>query len=249
MDPNLTKQLENDFDSKIENLLDGKNHFVLNNHNYDFLSYNQHPLAINCVGKSLLVRSSDKKLLEELEIEYSDYPAEWFMETQSLMKLQNILKNYDMTIINMVPIMVPSRNFKKIESPYKFTRIKEEDFLKFKGIAKFAFSFDTGIWKDRLALAYYDDDKLIAIAGSNQNSKYLWEIGVEKFDNNPKYKNLTSDLVNNLVSIARDENPEVTVIYSTQFSHVKSMNVAVRASYDFAFTVVDADKLKGAVAK
>lgn len=241
MDQNLIKQLENDFNNKIEKLVDGKNHFILNDYDDSFLSYNRHILAINCVGTSLLVRSSDENLLEELEKEYNDYPAEWFMETPNLLKLENILKNYKMTLKNMGPIMGPSRSFKKIESPYEFTRIKEEDFSKFKGVTKHAFSFDNGIWKDRLALAYYDKEKLIAIAGANQNSKYLWEIGVEKLAQNPKYQNLSSDLVNNLVNIAREENPEITVIYSTQFSHVKSMNVAVRAGYDFAMSLIVGD--------
>lgn len=163
------------------------------------------------------------------------------METPNLLKLENILKNHKMTLKNMGPIMAPSRNFKKIESPYEFTRIKEKDFSKFKGVTKFAFSFDNGIWKDRLALAYYDNEKLIAIAGANQNSKYLWEIGVEKLAQNPKYQNLSSDLVNNLVNIAREENPEITVIYSTQFSHVKSMNVAARAGYDFSMSLIVGD--------
>ena len=239
MDQNIVKQLENDFGNK--NLLDGKNHFILNDYDDSFLSYNRHPLAINCVGHSLLVRSDNKNLLEELEKEYSDYPAEWFMETPNLIKLENILKNHKMTLKNIAPIMAPSRSFKKIESPYEFTRIKEEDFLKFKGVTKFAFSFDNGIWKDRLALAYYDNEKLIAIAGANQNSKYLWEIGVEKLAQNSKYQNLSSDLVNNLVNIAREENPEITVIYSTQFSHVKSMNVAARAGYDFAMSLIVGD--------
>lgn len=241
MDQNLIKQLENDFNNKIEKLVDGKNHFILNNYDDSFLSYNRHILAINCVGTSLLVRSSDENLLEELEREYNDYPSEWFMETPNLIKLENILKNYKMTLKNIAPIMAPSKSFNKIDSPYKFTRIKEEDFSKFKGVTKHAFSFDDGIWKDRLALAYYDKEKLIAIAGANQNSKYLWEIGVEKLAQNPKYQNLSSDLVNNLVNIAREENPEITVIYSTQFSHVKSMNVAARAGYDFAMSLIVGD--------
>lgn len=240
MDQNIVKQLENDFGNK--KLLDGKNHFILNDYDNSFLSYNRHHLAINCVGTSLLVRSSDKNLLEELEKEYSDYPAEWFMEVPNLIKLQEILNNHNMTLKNMGPLMGPSRSFKIIDSPYKFTRIKEEDFFKFKGVTKHAFSFDDGIWKDRLALAYYDKEKLIAIVGANQNSKYLWEIGVEKFDYNTKYKNVTSHLVNNLADIAREENPEITVIYSTQFSHVKSMNVATRAGYDFAFSFLVGDK-------
>ncbi len=69
----------------------------------------------------------------------------------------------------------------------------------------------------------------------------MWEIGIEKLDDNPIYKNLASELVNNLLAIAIEENPEVTVIYSTQFSHVKSMNIAMRAGYDFGLSLLVAD--------
>lgn len=52
MDLNLVRQLENDFDNKIEVLLDGKNHFIYNESKTDFLYCNQDKLAINCVGNS-----------------------------------------------------------------------------------------------------------------------------------------------------------------------------------------------------
>lgn len=238
MDLNLTRQLENDFDNNIETLLDGKNHFIYNEPNTDFLYYNQDKLAINCVGNSLLVRSFDKRLLDELEETYFDFPAPWFMEMDNIFKLQNILKKYDMSLKNMDPIMAPRLNFTKFESDYEFKRIDKKDYDKFKGLVKFAFSCDDGASDDKLVLSYYDDEKLIAIARVSRNSKYLWDIGVEKFDFSPKYREVTPILINNLTVLAQKENPDITVIYTSQFSHVNSINLAISAGYRLAFSFI-----------
>lgn len=241
MDKNLGKQLEHDFGKNIEDLIDGKNHFVYNHSKIDFLSYNDHRLAINCLANTLLVRSADPDLLAELEAQYSNYPAAWFMEMENISKLQQILGKYHMEIKNMAPVMVPRPDFKEIPSPYKFSRIDPKDYQSFKDMTKFALSFDPGYYKDKLVLASYDDDRLIALAGAGQNSKYLWEIGVEKFDFSPKYQDLGHILVNQLTAIARKENPEITPIYASQFSHSKSINLAIRAGYQLGLTLIVGD--------
>ncbi len=94
------------------------------------------------------------------------------MEVQNIKKLQSILDQYSLTIKNAGPILIPRSDFEKIDSLFEFTRIEEKDFCKFKGKVEYAFSFDDGIWKDRLALAFYYNEKLVAIAGANQNSKF-----------------------------------------------------------------------------
>lgn len=72
----------------------------------------------------------------------------------------------------------------------------------------------------------------------NYNSKYLWDIGVEKFDFSPNYREVTPILINNLAVLANKKNPEITVIYTSQFSHVNSINLAIRAGYQFAFAFI-----------
>lgn len=137
------------------------------------------------------------------------------MEMDNIFKLQNILKKYDMSLKNMGPIMASRSNFKKLESDYKFKRIDKKDYNKFEGLVKFAFSFDERTSDDKLVLSYYDGEKLIAIAGESRNSKYLWDIGVEKFDFSPKYKEVTPILINNLAVLANKENTDITVIYTS----------------------------------
>lgn len=238
MDRNLLRQLKHDFDISEDLILNGNNIFTYNQSNKEFIYYNQCSLAINCAGDSLLVRSSNKKLLDELEKSYKDYPAVWFMEFDNIRKLEEILTKHDMTVKNMGPLMTTSRDFRRIESTYEFTRLKKKDFIKFKGITKFAFAFDDD---DRMALAYYDKDKLIAIVSASYNSKYLWEIGVEKFSYDSIYRNVASYLVNNLTFLVKKENPDVSTIYTTQFSHTKSINVAINAGYQFSLSLIAAD--------
>ncbi|MBM0046966.1 hypothetical protein JNO63_07645 [Anaerococcus sp. mt242] len=241
MDLNLAKQLSYDFSDKIEILLNGKNHFVFNDFDDNFLYLNRAKLAINCVGDSLLVRSSNRELLDELKNKYSNYPAAWFMEVPNLIELQKIVKNYNMSLQNMSPVFVPSRGFKKIESQFSFSRIKEEDFNKYEGVSDFALSYENGVCDQKLILAYFDHQKLICIAGASENSKYLWEVGIEKFDNKPIYNNLASDLLNCMADIIRNEYPDISLIYTTQFSHTRSINLAIRAGFEMGLSVIVAN--------
>ena len=66
----------------------------------------------------------------------------------------------------------------------------------------------------------------------------MWDIGVEKFDFSPNYREVTPILINNLAVLAQKENPDITVIYTTQFSHVNSINLAIRSGYQLAFSFI-----------
>ena len=165
MKSNLEKQLMNDFSINRQSLHNNTNHFVVNQSDVGFLTYNNNKLAINVLANKILFRSSNEKLIEILENEYKDYPAAWFFEFPNILKLQNILTKFDMSIKNMGPIYVPDQKFKRIESHYNFTRIDRSDFYKFKDISNMCFAFDDGYYKDREALAFYDKDKLMALLG------------------------------------------------------------------------------------
>lgn len=102
-----------------------------------------------------------------------------------------------------------------IESDYKLKRIDKKDFYKFECISNMCFSFDGGYYKDMVALAFFDNNKLVGLTGINVNSKYLWEFGVEKFSFDSKYKDIMPILVNNLAYIVMKENKDVTPIYAT----------------------------------
>lgn len=241
MDINFGKQLTNDFSITSENLHKSTNHFVVNESEIGFITYNNHRLAINILANKILFRSSNSDLIKRLEDEYNDYPAAWFFEFPNILKLQSILSEFEMSIKNMGPIYVPGQSFEKIESHYELTRICRDDFCKFKDISDMCFAFDDGYYKDREALACYDKGELIGLAGVNINSKYLWEYGVEKFSYDEKYKDIMPIIVNNLAHIVMNENPSITPIYSTQFSHIKSINLAKKSGFKMAMAFINAD--------
>ena len=85
-------------------------------------------------------------------------PSAWFFEFPNILKLQDILSKFDISIKNIGPIYVPDQKFKRIESHYKFTRIGRSDFYKFKDISNLCFAFDDGYYKDKETPAFYDKD-------------------------------------------------------------------------------------------
>lgn len=56
-----------------------------------------------------------------------------------------------------------------------------------------------------------------------------------------KYKDILAMFVNILAHIAMNELPSITPIYATQFSHIKSINLANKSGFKMAMAFVNAD--------
>lgn len=130
MNSNLEKQLMNDFSIDSKNLNSNTNYFIVNHSDIGFLTYNNFKLAINVLPNKILFRSDNKTLTDILTREYKDFPAAWFFEFPNILRLKDILGDFDIAIKNMGPIYIENDSFKKIESDYNFTRIDKKDFYK-----------------------------------------------------------------------------------------------------------------------
>lgn len=64
---------------------------------------------------------------------------------------------------------------------------------------------------------------------------------MEKLSFDSKYKDIMPILVNNLAYIVMKENKDVTPIYETQFSRIKSINLANMSGFDMAMAFISAD--------
>lgn len=117
----------------------------------------------------------------------------------------------------------------KLKLNNDFVMIDKEDIGKFKNKSKMCFCFDDD---DRMGLAYYDKDKLIGLAGASQSGKYLWDIGFEKFSFDKKYKGLGTEILTAISQTIKEENSEISPFTSTQFSHARSINAAIRAGFE-----------------
>lgn len=112
---------------------------------------------------------------------------------------------------------------------HDFVKIYKGDIVKFKGKTKMSFCFDND---DRLGLAYYDRDRLISLAGASKSGKYLWDIGFEKFSFDKRYKGIGTEMLLTISQMTKEENSEISPFTSTQFSHTRSINTAIRAGFE-----------------
>lgn len=228
MDINFKNQLLNDFSITGEEF-DLRNNIFTVNHPVDsFLFYNKYSFSIIISSNRIFVRSNNSDLINSLKNDYSEYPAQWFTEFENIKKLECILRNYNMKIDNFFPLMTFSNRDVRTEH-FNFARISKEEIQRFKGISKMPFTFDED---DRFGLSFYDNNKLVALCGAFTIGNYLWSIGIEKFYFDKKYEGVSSAIVRSLALIIKKEYPEVSPIYTTQFSHTASINTAIRAGFD-----------------
>lgn len=241
MDNNFKNQLMNDFSISERDFYSKNNIFTLNKPTDDFLFHNRSDFSLICTANKVFMRSNNPKLIEKLESAYKDYPGEWFAEAPNIRALEKILAEFGMGIDNFFPLMTFSDREVGLRD-FDFRRIGRNEIQNFKDLTRMSFCFDED---DRLGLAYYDGDSLIALAGASYSGKYLWDIGLEKFSSDEKYQGLAASLLRKLTLLIRKENPDISPITTTQFSHTKSINTSIRAGYEMNLCITGSKKIQG----
>lgn len=238
MDVNFKKQIMNDYSITYEEFEAKGNIFKVNKADDSFMFNDKKLFSAICTGGRIFMRSENSDLIDKLRQSFKAYPGAWFAEADNIRFLYRILGEFGIEIDNFFPLMsFTDRNV--LVRDFAFTRIEKENIEKFKGKTKMAFSFDED---DRLGLSYYDGKKLIALAGSSISGKYLWDIGLEKFSDESKYVGLATSILRSLSLIIRQENPNVSPVTATQFSHTRSINTAIRAGYEMNLCLTGREK-------
>ena len=238
MDINFKRQIMNDFSTSEDEFCSDNNIFTCNETAGDFLFYNRSDFSLICTNNKIFMRSDNSKLIEKLEVIYKAYPGQWFSESANIRKLSSILGEFDIEINNFFPLMTYSRK-EKLKLNNDFVMIDKKDIGKFKNKSKMCFCFDDD---DRMGLAYYDENKFIGLAGASVSGKFLWDIGIEKFYFDEKYKGLGTEMLIALSQIIKEENLDISPITSTQFSHSKSINTAIRAGFEMNLCITGKKK-------
>ena len=238
MDINFKRQIMNDFSISEEEFHSKNNVFTYNKPTNDFLFYNRSDFSIICTNDKVFMRSENPALINKLRKNFKEYPGAWFAEIANIRILDKILGEFGIEIDNFFPLMSFSDR-KVLVKDFEFTRIEKNDIENFKGKSKMAFAFDED---DRIGLSFYDGKNLIALAGASVSGKYLWDIGLEKFSKEPKYQGLAASILRSLSLIIREENPSISPITATQFSHTKSINTAIRAGYEMNLCITGKQK-------
>lgn len=238
MDINFKKQIMNDYQVSPDDFKDKNNIFTVNKADESFLFYNKATFAAICTGGKVFMRSENPDLINKLRENFKEYPGAWFAEADNIRILDKILREFGIEIDNFFPLMTLSERYVEVKD-FEFTRIEKEKIKDFKGKTKMAFAFDED---DRLGLSFYDSKNLIALAGASVSGKHLWDIGLEKFSEKPKYQGLAASILRSLSLMIRQEYEDISPITATQFSHTKSINTAIRAGYEMNLCITGNQK-------
>lgn len=238
MDHNFKRQIKNDYSVSSDKFNSKENIFTLNKRDESFLFYDRADFSMICTRGKIFMRTDRPKLLDDLRKIYKNYPGAWFAEAANIRKLDRILGKYNIEIDNFFPLMSFSDR-EVLVKDFEFTRINRDVIYNFRNKTKMAFSFDED---DRFGLRYKDGNKLIALVGASVCGKYLRDIGLEKFSFENKYKGLAASILRSLSLIIREENEDISPIVATQFSHIQSINAALRAGYDMNFCLTGNEK-------
>ena len=195
---------------------------------------------IVCYDGKVYVRTENEKLTKKLEETYANKKADWFLEMDNLKILSEELTSFDLEIADINPFFIPIREkFTSAVLDERFVFIEKEDILTFKEDQRITEAFcylDKD--PDQIGLGYYEDGKLKAICGANWNGKYTWEIGIEIIDSQFENRGIATELVHRMTTKIIAENPEILIVYSTSFSHVKSMDMAINAGFKLGWTEI-----------
>ncbi|WP_291563477.1 GNAT family N-acetyltransferase [Clostridium sp. UBA2485] len=118
---------------------------------------------------------------------------------------------------------------------------EKQEILQFRGDSRFeqAFVFNDN-YSDVLGVAAFDGDTIMGMAGISEDSKTLYQIGIDVL---PEYRG--KGIGTNLVALLKQEMLKRRKIpfYGTSVSHIISKNIAINAGFFPAWAEVYSRKL------
>lgn len=192
----------------------------------------------------ILCRTENAVLTEKLKDVYKNYSGEWFGEVDNLEELSKLLKPFNLRLCHYSPFFIP-KDWSLQETDKSHLKIYEEnDIHQFEEDDRFeeSFLYDRKD-PDKLGIAHLIDGKIVAMTGANHNGKYTWEIGVEIVENYHS-KGIATNLVKSISNEIITRNNHGTLpVYSTQFTHTKSINLAMRSGFKLGWTELVIEKI------
>ncbi|SFD37641.1 GNAT family N-acetyltransferase [Clostridium uliginosum] len=183
---------------------------------------------ILCFGNKAIISTSpiiipwcDEKLLNR--------DAAWLFEYPKLRVIDKKLQEFGHEIADVHHYYLPNPNVSCIEPITSVKWYEYEDILQFENDDRFgeAFAFNKN-YPDVLAVAAFDGDNIIGMAGASKDSKTMWQIGIDVL---PEHRG--RGIATNLVKLLKNEILKRGKIpfYGTVESHFHSQNTALSAGF------------------
>ncbi|QHI72136.1 GNAT family N-acetyltransferase [Aminipila terrae] len=207
-----------------------KNKVVLSGNNPDARKYLTLPFYCNLVSYgNNIVASVDSEIADIVENYINKYPVEHCFEPPNMYRLNEALEKKNMGIGLMSEYFLPDITaLREIQCDYEMKILLPGDFA----------NLYTSEWSnalcekrkqlDVLAVAAYDKNKLIGLAGCSADCQSMWQIGIDVL---PEYRrrNIASALTSRLAleTIYRGKVP----FYCAAWSNIRSVRNAIKSGF------------------
>lgn len=181
-----------------------------------------------CIGGKAIINVGEE-LLPWFKETYKDFNCAWFFEYENLKKIESKLKEVGHEIEDIHHYYLPLADMKNVEPIMKVKWYEKDEIFQFKDDVRFgeALMFDEEN-PDALAVAAFDGDEIVAMAGASEDCSTMWQIGVNVI---PSYRG--SGIASNLVTLLKQEvlKRGKTPFTGTVESHFNSQNVSLNSGF------------------
>lgn len=197
-------------------------------------------LKIICIwGRAII--SSDEKMIPWLEGNLLKRQADWLFDCYKFRMIDKKLREFGHEIDDTHHYFLPNPAAVEVKPKTTIKWFEKEDILQFKGDARFdeAFVFDDN-YSDILGVAAFDGDNIMGMAGASEDSKTLYQIGINVI---PEYRG--KGIGTNLVALLKQEvlKRGKVPFYGTSESNIASNGIAVSAGFFPAWAELHSRKL------
>jgi GNAT superfamily N-acetyltransferase len=185
-------------------------------------------LKILCFGGRAII-SATPIIIPWFEEELMGKDAAWFFEYRKLRAIDKKLEEFGHEIADVHHYYLPNINGPSIDTITNVKWYESEEIFEFENDHRFreALAFDKN-HMDMLAVAAFDGNNIMGMAGASADSKTMWQIGIDVL---PEYR--SCGIGKSLVILLKNEILKRGKIpfYGTVESHFHSQNIAIGAGF------------------
>ena len=185
-------------------------------------------LKILCFGGRAII-SASPIIIPWFEEKLMNKDAAWFFEYPKLRAIDKKLQELGHEIADVHHYYLPNPKSPSIDTITNVKWYESEEIFQFENDHRFgeALAFDKN-HQDVLAVAAFDGDNIMGMAGASTDSKTMWQIGIDVL---PEYR--SCGIGKKLVILLKHEILKRGKIpfYGTVESHFHSQNIAIGAGF------------------
>lgn len=176
-----------------------------------------------------ILATGNEEIIRWMRDEYGDSDGAWFMDMDSLRRLENGLSRFGLKIGQAHPFYIAEE---KTEAEIKDCGIRiftGEELEQFRGDGRFdeAFIFRDHP-KDEIGVGAYRNGRILGMAGATGDSRRMWQIGINVMPGE-EGRGIGTMLVTVLKNEVLDRGR--LPFYGTAMSHIASQKVALKAGF------------------